>query len=869
MIDASEASHHRPATFIEQEVAKRMGQRVAQDPFQKITGMPPGGGQPVIPHAMSFQGLWGTHSKVYLASDEALRNSAENARFMRNDCGIMECVEARQRITALLDWVIEPEDSNSQEQKELCTELTRIVNKIRRFTEYRMSLMHAVWFGRYGIQHTYGWSWIGGKRRVMPKPLTRDAMGWLPIHGDKLVFRYDDGNRMSQDYHPDQLGIRCTYKTFAENSPFYDKDQIETTGTGLAYFLSEHQRQRVAVHKHMIEDAAHDDGVNAGTIHGVGIRSRIYWDWFQKQEALAFLMEYLERSAGGIEVWTYPSGDDIALSKAKEAAKERLANGRNVVFFPKPPGEDGHLYDIQVIEPGMAGIEALKDILQTYFGHRIKRYILGQTLSSEAQATGLGSGLAELHLDTLLQIVKYDSANLEETITNELITHLKNWNFPKARGIDVHFRLLTERANVDEKLEGMQKAYEMGARLSEADVMEAVGARIPDEDDYVLQNPEIAAAKAQQEQMAQQQAMAAQGGNPTSVAMGGHGLPAAPNGAPSEEETTEAVLQAYYGDQDGEGGEPGSVVYANEGGKWEKREIPAGDTGDRRRADQYSKFNEEDHPRDEQGRFVKANNIEMVIEDIRERLRPKLAAAGLSHKLGDAMDGIIDVLEDAQDDYEHVKQSEANRYLSKIYSDADLDEIADDLAASGGSSGTKADKYRRENAPLAERIESAAAATERNPSEAQRDAGNYQKGKFWAHGLEFAIENPEGSVRSGKDKGGKEWSVEMANHYGYVKRNEGADGDQVDAFIGSSLESDIVTVIDQYDRGTGKFDEHKCFVFFPSRKAAERAYKANWSDGKPPKFRSRVLTVAQFREWLASGNLSKPIQNQSIEDKGE
>lgn len=65
-------------------------------------------------------------------------------------------------------------------------------------------------------------------------------------------------------------------------------------------------------------------------------------------------------------------------------------------------------------------------------------------------------------------------------------------------------------------------------------------------------------------------------------------------------------------------------------------------------------------------------------------------------------------------------------------------------------------------------VESAAAQTDANPSQAQKEAGNYAKGKVTVHGLEISIENPKGGVRSGVGKDGEEWQVTMPAHYGCI-----------------------------------------------------------------------------------------------------
>jgi len=233
------------------------------------------------------------------------------------------------------------------------------------------------------------------------------------------------------------------------------------------------ERDLLTVHQHIIEDGEYEDPLSAGRIHGVGIRSRIYWTWYQKQEALAWLMEFLERSGFGIEIWYYPYGNAEAEEKARTAAQERIGQGRNIILVPRPVGAEGLAYGVERIEPGMSGAQALKDILTEYFGHQIKRYILGQTLTTEAHATGLGSNLASIHLDTYLQIIRYDALNLQETLTRQLVEPLVRLNFP-------------------DKLAAWRQAWEMGAKLREKDVMELIGAAVPGEEDRVLENPQLA-----------------------------------------------------------------------------------------------------------------------------------------------------------------------------------------------------------------------------------------------------------------------------------------------------------------------------------------------------------------------------------------
>lgn len=164
-------------------------------------------------------------------------------------------------------------------------------------------------------------------------------------------------------------------------------------------------------------------------------------------------------------------------------------------------------------------------------------------------------------------------------------------------------------------------------------------------------------------------------------------------------------------------------------------------------------------------------------------------------------------------------------------------------------------------APSLAEIAAAAKDADATPTDAQKEAGNYKMGHIAWNGLDITIENAKGSTRSGTDSDGETWSVKMPAHYGYIKRTEGADGDHVDVYMGDATDSDAVFVIDQNDIETGKFDEHKIVLGAEGRREAEDLYDGGFSDGKGPERRKGVakMTVAEFKEWLISGDQTKPV----------
>lgn len=177
-----------------------------------------------------------------------------------------------------------------------------------------------------------------------------------------------------------------------------------------------------------------------------------------------------------------------------------------------------------------------------------------------------------------------------------------------------------------------------------------------------------------------------------------------------------------------------------------------------------------------------------------------------------------------------------------------------------------------QEASFGERLKSAIAETETEPTEAQKKAGNYKKGHLSFGGYDFTVETPKGVTRSGKDEQGKPWSVTMHDTYGYILGKIGVDGDHIDMFINDAADLDTfdgnVYVVDQVNPETGEFDEHKVMYGYPSEEAATEAYLANYS--KDWKGLGKVTSVpkATFDKWLESSDRkTKPFADYAMVQK--
>lgn len=152
------------------------------------------------------------------------------------------------------------------------------------------------------------------------------------------------------------------------------------------------------------------------------------------------------------------------------------------------------------------------------------------------------------------------------------------------------------------------------------------------------------------------------------------------------------------------------------------------------------------------------------------------------------------------------------------------------------------------------------------PTDAQRESGNYKKGKFTWNGIGITIETAKGQKRTGVNKATKQpWSVTLKNSYGYIRGTDSAEpGDQMDVFVGPTPESEIVYVVDQNKQDGKTFDEHKVCVGCTSSTQAKQLYHDNYNKGWSGFRNITALTVPQFKNWLKSGDMTKPLCGQEF-----
>lgn len=461
-------------------------------PLDVPYALPGNNGQPVVPAVQQFLSIFNASTKVFRNPDEAVRNSRENARAMRRDICIMEPLRSRQLASAALPWSLEPENARDPKQQEVCKNLTRIINDIPYFLQYKMSLLEAIFFGRWAVQNSYYWRYKNETKQLFIKD-------WSPVHGDTLEFFWGD----------DTVGLLVNPTDFGGGT-----EQLSTVPTDVtrAHKLTQQEREAFVIHIGEFQAGDFFEPETAGYVKGVGLRTYIYWMWYLKHQALSWAMEYLERYGTGFTIFYFDRGNSASEAAVRNAAQSEAF--KNVILWPRD--KDDREAPIQRIEPSLSGLQNLMALIDDYFGRLIKLMIVGQEMTSEKGPSGLGGNLATVHENSFQRIVRYDSECLAETLTRELVAILIKYNHPDI-DFGIKFKIHLDQKDPLGLMQAAQLYLAMGGTADSDELRSAIGLTKPTDDATILggKPAEPAAPGAEPESAIEQNEATAPGGDNT------------------------------------------------------------------------------------------------------------------------------------------------------------------------------------------------------------------------------------------------------------------------------------------------------------------------------------------------------------------
>lgn len=221
----------------------------------------------------------------------------------------------------------------------------------------------------------------------------------------------------------------------------------------------------------------HKHAAKSGELSRSGLFRVLAWPWLMKQYSLRDLAEYLEIYGLPVKIGKYPRG-------APDDDKDRLYKalqqlGRNVSgVMPDDMTVDFLKESLGSADPFMRMIE--------YSDSAISKAILGQTLSSTASATGMGSGVAALHGDVRQDLLESDAAQLAGTLTTQLIYPIMAINgLGNGKRFSYSFDTSTPE-NLLSFADSISKLATAGVHISEKWIREKLAIPEPKDDDAVI-----------------------------------------------------------------------------------------------------------------------------------------------------------------------------------------------------------------------------------------------------------------------------------------------------------------------------------------------------------------------------------------------
>jgi phage gp29-like protein len=400
----------------------------------------------------------------FTTADKLLRNSSLAYRLnpqyqmmMRADADIEGVLRSLQVTLASLEWAIVPEDDENERLVALAERISKIFDAMPRRSDFVRSMHEAVWYGNSAANLVY----------AKHPDLGISVKEWYPFHPDTIA--YDQRGNLA-------MKVGAAYSADGPSSQNIGFD-------ARVHIFDEQERRAIVLHRVFVNAPDFNDPNSTESLYrGVGARDVCWFMWLAKQEILQDAITYAERYAMGIRVGYYPLGQDAGRSMM-ENVLANLTNDNSVLL---PQSGTEKIYDIDIKEPNAGRAQVFMELVN-WFSGKIKEAILGQSLSSEAASTGLGSGVANLHADTLSRIIRYHADALADSLTTDFVRVVaKMLGATDSEVNALRFNFAPERPDPKERLEAVEKFVAMGGRVSEREVRDLLGLSEPKEDEPIL-----------------------------------------------------------------------------------------------------------------------------------------------------------------------------------------------------------------------------------------------------------------------------------------------------------------------------------------------------------------------------------------------
>jgi phage gp29-like protein len=157
--------------------------------------------------------------------------------------------------------------------------------------------------------------------------------------------------------------------------------------------------------------------------YGTGLGHWLYWPVFFKRNGIKFWMTFLDKYAMPTVIGRHPPS---ATAAEKNKLMEALTRIGTDSAIRVPEG-----MAVELLQIARSGTADYKELVAK-MDDAITMAVLGQTLTSQGRSTGLGSGMAQMHMEVRQDLVKADADAVCQSFNRSIAAWLTEWNFPGA-----------------------------------------------------------------------------------------------------------------------------------------------------------------------------------------------------------------------------------------------------------------------------------------------------------------------------------------------------------------------------------------------------------------------------------------------------
>lgn len=168
----------------------------------------------------------------------------------------------------------------------------------------------------------------------------------------------------------------------------------------------------------------HSTGAKDGSPYGLGIGAKLFWPTFFKRQNITFWLTFADKFGSPTPIGKYPGGtSEVEQGKLLDAISS-IAQESGVIV------PDTML--IELLEASRGGAGDFYENLCRYMDEQMSVAVLGETMTTTAVNSGLGSNQSNVHNEIRLELARADADLLTGSLQQTLVKWIVELNMPGA-----------------------------------------------------------------------------------------------------------------------------------------------------------------------------------------------------------------------------------------------------------------------------------------------------------------------------------------------------------------------------------------------------------------------------------------------------